>query len=245
MTANFVRKPFAECTGRGVKVAIIDSGVNPAHPHVGGVAGGVRIGPGDAGTSNDYLDYIGHGTAVAGAIREKAPDAQLYAVKVFDRVLTTNIDAIVKAIDWCADSEIDVINLSLGTTNIEHYNALQLALDRAAKLGEVNVAAREMSGNDSLPGCLPAVIGVAVDWHCARADYGVHIVDGDATFIASAYPREIPGVPRERNLNGISFAVANMSGFVARAKEMNPPATIEVLTRLLIEESVALSESGR
>ncbi len=65
------REPFARHTGRGVKVAIIDSGVNPAHPHVGGVAGGARISSSEADSSNDYLDYIGHGTAVAGAIRER------------------------------------------------------------------------------------------------------------------------------------------------------------------------------
>jgi subtilisin family serine protease len=77
------------CTGRGVKIAIIDSGVNPAHPHVVSVAGGIRISINEAKSSTDYLDYIGHGTAVAAAIREKAPEAELYAVKVFDRVLTT------------------------------------------------------------------------------------------------------------------------------------------------------------
>src|SRR4030095_14125245 len=111
---KIANQPFSDHTGRGVKVGIIDSGVNPAHPHVGGVAGGARISSSESVYSNDYLDYIGHGTAVAGAIREKAPDSLLYAVKVFDRALTTNIEAIIKAIDWCIEREIDVINLSLG-----------------------------------------------------------------------------------------------------------------------------------
>ena len=60
-----------------VSVAIIDSGVNPNHPHLNGVAGGVGISPDGKVLSTDYLDYIGHGTAVAGAIHEKAPDAAL------------------------------------------------------------------------------------------------------------------------------------------------------------------------
>jgi hypothetical protein len=52
-------------------------------------------------------------------------------------------------------------------------------------------------------------------------------------FKASPYPRDIPGVPRERNLNGVSFAVANMSGFVARARQMCADAPVEELKRVL------------
>jgi subtilisin family serine protease len=232
------REPFIGYTGRGVKVAIIDSGVNPAHPHVGGVRGGARISAGEADSSIDYLDYLGHGTAVAGAIREKAPDAFLYAVKVFDRALKTNIETIIKAIDWCVVNRMDVINLSLGTANVEHRTLIEQAVIRAAERGTVIVAAREMAGKPSLPGCLRSVIGAAVDWESPRDRYGVNIVDDDPVFIASGYPREIPGVPRERNLRGISFAVANMTGFVARARESAPNASADKLKRSLVEESL-------
>ena len=231
------RAAFPNYTGRGVKVAIIDSGVNPAHPHVGGAAGGTRITSGDADSPNNYLDYIGHGTAVAGAIREKAPDALLYAVKVFDRALTTNIEAIIKAIAWCVENQIDVINLSLGTVNVEHRDVIDTAISRAAEKGTVLVAAREMSGQPSLPGCLRAVIGVAVDWDCPRDTYRVAGRDNDRIFVASPYPRDIPGIPRERNLNGISFAVANMTGFVTRAREFAPTAPVDQLKQLLVSGS--------
>lgn len=231
-------EPFIAYTGRGVKVAIIDSGVNPAHPHVGGVAGGARISASEADPSHDYLDYLGHGTAVAGAIREKAPDALLYAVKVFDRALTTNVETIIKAIDWCVENEMNVINLSLGTATVEHRDLIGQAVVRAAETGTTLVAAREMSGKPSLPGCLPAVIGVAVDWEGPRARYSVNLMDHDPVFIASAYPRDIPGVPRERNLKGISFAVANMTGFVVRARQSAPQASVGNLKRLLVEEAL-------
>ena len=237
---RFIAEPFTGCTGRGVKVGIIDSGVNPAHPHVGGVAGGAKVAKssGVEDSAIDYLDYIGHGTAVAGAIREKAPDALLYAVKVFDRALTTNIEVIIKAIYWCIEHQMDVINLSLGTVNVEHRVIFEQAVARAAEKGTVLVAAREMSGKPSLPGCLPSVIGVAVDWERPRDEYRVDRSNGDAIFIASAYPRDIPGVPRERNMKGISFAVANMTGFVARARESAKDASIEKLKLLLTEESI-------
>jgi hypothetical protein len=50
-------------------------------------------------------------------------------------------------------------------------------------------------------------------------------IDGDRLIAAAGYPRDIPGVPRERNLKGVSFAVANATGFVARALEACPGAT--------------------
>jgi hypothetical protein len=45
------------------------------------------------------------------------------------------------------------------------------------------------------------------------------MVNGRWRFFASGFPRPLPGVPPSRNLNGISFAVATMTGFVARAME--------------------------
>src|SRR6478752_1228633 len=106
-------------TGRGVRIAVVDSGVHAAHPHVGSVAGGVGIDD-DGRVYDDYVDRLGHGTAVAAAIREKAPDAEIYAVKVFDRSLSTRISALVAAIDWSAANGMHLVNLSLGTARMEH-----------------------------------------------------------------------------------------------------------------------------
>ena len=89
-------------SGRGVTVAVIDSGVHAEHPHVGSVAGGVAIEP-DGETHADYLDRLGHGTAVTAAILDKAPDVDIQAVKVFGRTLATSSGALVKAIDWAVE----------------------------------------------------------------------------------------------------------------------------------------------
>ncbi|MBI3490713.1 MAG: S8 family serine peptidase, partial [Acidobacteria bacterium] len=115
-------------TGRGVRVAVIDSGVHAAHPHVGSVAGGVAIDD-DGREHEDYVDRLGHGTAVAAAIKEKAPDAELYAVKVFDRSLSTNIATLVAAIDWSARHGMHLVNLSLGTARAEHERVLRDAVE--------------------------------------------------------------------------------------------------------------------
>src|SRR5262249_12871257 len=109
-----------------------------------------------------------------------------------------------------------VANLSLGTSNNDHEAALRAAVDRAAVRGLLIVSARDDEGVRWLPGSLPGVVPVQLDWNCPRDEYRVAEVDGTTVFRASGFARPIPGVPPERNLNGISFAVANMSGFVAR-----------------------------
>jgi subtilisin family serine protease len=209
---------LGEHTGKGVRIAVVDSGVFAAHPHVGGVAGGIAVGD-DGSVHDDYVDELGHGTAVTAAIREKAPDAEIFAVKVFGRVLKTDIATLVRGIDEAAARGADIINLSLGTSKSEHRALLEQAVARARERGALIVSANDDGGVRWLPGCLEDVIAVRADWSCERGAYSVGFVEDRLMLSTSPYPREIPGVPRERNLNGVSFAVANASGFVARALE--------------------------
>ena len=200
-----------------VRVAVIDSGVYASHPHVGGVAGGVAIDE-QGHESDDFVDRLGHGTAVTAAIREKAPDAELFAVRVFDRTLTTQIATLVHAIEWAARSGMHVANLSLGTANVAHEALLRGVVERTSRLGLIIVSARDDEGVRWLPGSLPGVVPVQLDWSCPRDAFRRVDVDGAPVFRASGYPRPIPGVAPAKNLHGISFAVANMTGFVARAR---------------------------
>jgi subtilisin family serine protease len=213
-----------------VRVAIIDSGVHAEHPHVGGVAGGIAI-DAEGREHDDYVDRLGHGTAVTAAIKEKAPDADLYAVRVFDRTLSTRITTLVHAIDWAARAGMHVANLSLGTSKAEHEPLLREAVARASAAGVTIVSARDDDGVRWLPGSLPGVIPVQLDWSCPRDEYRMAEIDGEIVFRASGYPRPIDGVPLERNLHGVSFAVANMTGFVARARAKH--ATLDAIVDAL------------
>ncbi len=208
---------FPAATGLGVRVAVIDSGVHAGHPHVGAVEGGVSFAA-DGARGVDAVDRLGHGTAVAAAIREKAPHATLVPVKVFDRELRATVDALVAAIDWAVDARVHIINLSLGTANAAHEARLTAALGHATAAGVYLVAAAEQDGTRWLPGSLPQAVGVTLDWGCPREQADVQVrMDGHArrlTASASGYPRPIPGVPPERNLKGVSFAVANVTGLL-------------------------------
>jgi subtilisin family serine protease len=203
-------------TNTGPKVAIIDSGVHEGHPHVEAVAGGVGIDATGA-TSADYVDRLGHGTAVAAVIREKAPAAELLCIKVFDHELRTTGDALVAALRWARSQRVDIVNLSLGTSNPAHEATLAEEVAASAHAGIIIVSAAADDTTRWLPGAISGVVAVRMDMTLPR-DVCEIMIEGDRVSArSSGYPRPIPGVPPERNLKGVSFAVANVTGLMARA----------------------------
>lgn len=211
-----------------VRIAVVDSGVQPEHPHIDGarVDGGISV-SGDGSVASDpdeARDRLGHGTAVAAAIQQWAPDARIVPVRVFRTALATSSTALVSAIDWCADQRIDLINLSLGTTVDAHRPALQRAVARALEGGTIVIAAAEANGAACFPGALAETIGVGTGEACPRERWSVgKTADHGSVFLASGAPRPIPGVPQQRNLWGVSFAVANLTGFAAAILRQERP----------------------
>jgi subtilisin family serine protease len=193
---------------RPVRIAVLDSGVCRTHPHVGRIVEGITIGP--DGTSPGYEDTLGHGTAVASVIHYLNAEADLIAVKIFDGKLATSLPTVLRAIDWCLEHDIQVINLSLGTLNAEYRNAFEDAVARSLAAGAVIVSALEVNGEAALPGSLPGVVGVI-----EGKDYESCERFGKTVYAAPPFPRDIPGVARERNLKGVSFAVARVSARIA------------------------------
>jgi subtilisin family serine protease len=199
---------------RRVRVVVIDSGVHAAHPHVGGVSGGVGV---DAAGDlhDDFVDRLGHGTAVTAVIREKAPAAEILVAKVFDRELAATGAALVAACDWAIQQRADIVNLSLGTLNPDHAPALAAVVARVRDSHAVMIAAGAQEGASWLPGTLPGVWRVMLDWSLPRDRCRMVFEGSELSFLAPGFPRPIPGVPPERNLKGLSFAVANVTGLVA------------------------------
>jgi subtilisin family serine protease len=193
---------------RAVRIGVLDSGVCRTHPHVGKIVDGITIGAN--GPTAGYEDALGHGTAVASVIHHLNPDADLVVVKIFDGKLATSLPVVIRAIDWCLEHDIQIINLSLGTLNPEYRSAFEDAVARAQSAGAVIVSALEVNGQAALPGSLPGVIGVV-----PGEDYESCKRFGKTVYTAPPFPRDIPGVPRERNLKGVSFAVARVSARIA------------------------------
>jgi hypothetical protein len=225
----------------GVRVALIDSGINPRHPHVGSVAGGVALSLTADGTINeteDYIDRRGHGTALAGILHAKAPRAALYAVKIFrdprtpHDPLITSIEVLEAGLRWAIEQGMHIINLSLGTTNLDHRARLAALVAQARTAGSVVVASSPPGRTDTFPAALPGVLGVAGDDDCAWNEHW-YIRDDIIAFRAHPRPRPIPGVSQERNFYGHSCASAHIAAVLALLLERHKGLTISEAIALL------------
>lgn len=159
---------WARTQGEGVKVAVIDTGIDSTHPDLrGAVAGGWNAV--DPEHRDNFKDDQGHGTHVAGTIAAikngegvvgVAPKAKLYAVKVLDADGNGSYSDVIAGIDWCAKNRIQVANMSLGAD--EASEPLRKAVARAALAGVTIVAAAGNSGGPvSYPGVYPEAIAVS------------------------------------------------------------------------------------
>ncbi|MCE7878538.1 MAG: peptidase S8, partial [Betaproteobacteria bacterium PRO3] len=126
-----------------LRIGIVDSGVNAWHSHVRGEIGGcaLEVAPdGRIVEHDDFRDRSGHGTAVAGVIREGLADARLYAVRVFDDALAAYPSVVARGILRAAAEGCDFINLSVAVPPGPGGEALEAACAAAIEAGSVLVA---------------------------------------------------------------------------------------------------------
>jgi subtilisin len=163
-------------TGLGVKVAVLDTGIDTDHPDLY-VAGGVNI----FNTRKRYDDDNGHGTHCAGIIAAKdntigvigvSPGVSLYAVKVLNRYGSGSYSTIISGIEWAITNDMDVISMSLsGTSDVQ---ALEDACIEAVNNDVVVVAAagNQYDNYDAYPASYASVISVgATDSNDDLADF--------------------------------------------------------------------------
>ncbi|MCE2433724.1 MAG: S8 family serine peptidase [Candidatus Latescibacteria bacterium] len=226
-----------------IRIAIVDSGIDASHSGVGEIAGGIHIQIGEKGEVvflDDHADCAGHGTACAGIIRKKAPDAALYSVRIFDASLMADGRALIAAIQWCIDNEMDVVNLSLGTTDVTFKKALQKVCRKAVDAGVLLVAAESNDGRESYPAVFFEVIGVTggaiheADGFYYRKDQRIECVArGDEQRVCWLNGKHIM-------TGGNSFAAPHITGIIAHLLEQHPKYSVQDI-RLLLQEK-ALSE---
>ena len=214
--------PISEARGRRIRIAVLDSGVNRANPHVGNIEGGFSIGLfGEKG--EDVTDRLGHGTAVVAAIQEKAPHAEILVLRIFADELSTTVRGLAGALESAVEAGVHLVNLSLGTPGTGQVAMLLNVVRRAVAAGVLVVSPREHRGRRWWPGSFPGTVGVFLDHSCPRDEIRmIEGPEGEPVFRASGLPRPIPGIPADRNLSGISFAAANVTGVLARLLEIHP-----------------------
>jgi subtilisin family serine protease len=232
--------------GDGVKVAVLDTGIDPAHPlFAGRIAGGWDFvyddpDPTDVRTGLD-LDAdgvadgaFGHGTHVAGIVTLTAPGAQLLVARVLDSEGRGDVRTVAAGIRWAVSQGAQVINLSLGMLRVS--TTINLAIHEAAAAGVVCVASAGNWGSDSpqeYPATSPQVIAVgASDAACRPASftsYGVFVdLCAPGVGVRSAYPGG-----EWRLWSGTSMSAPFVAGTAAVIKQRHPewrmPEVLELL----------------
>ena len=159
-----------EYTGKGVSIAIIDSGINVNDPRLAGVeieGWSIQLGAmGHAMLSSEFHDEHGHGTEMAVAAHLLAPDAKLLAVKIMGKKLRTSAELMGAGIETSARNGAQVINLSMGTPNMGQALRLRECCANAVETGSVVLAAAHPTGDRAYPADLPETIGVAAHPDC-------------------------------------------------------------------------------
>jgi Subtilase family len=224
-------------------IAIIDSGANPAHPHVQGVAGGLTLELDSQGrpmATEGFEDRIGHGTAIAGIFREKLPAARVRVVKIFQSDLSASSQLLFAALEWAIEANMKIIHLSLGTEREQDRPSLERLCRSAHEKGIIILAAARGHDDVIYPAALKSVIGVYWDKTCERDGIIFH-PDNPIEFGAWGYPRPLPGLDRKHNFCGSSFAVAHVSVRVARILEAHPTADSMRVKNELARDALTIS----
>ena len=195
---------FGGASGAGVKVCILDSGVEAGHPLVGGLAGAVAIslGPDGEPVAEEDVegDLCGHGTACAGVVRSIAPAAEVYCVRVLGAGYKGSGRVLLAGLRWAIEQGYDVINMSLSTTKRDLGDLLHELADTAYFRRKVLVASAHNMPVDSFPWRFSSVISV-----------GSHEEDDPFVYYAN------PDPPVEFFARGVDVEVAWLGGGTIRA----------------------------
>ncbi|MFN2388369.1 MAG: S8 family serine peptidase [Actinomycetota bacterium] len=222
-------------TGAGVKVAIIDSGIDAGHPLVGGSVHGVAL-EYNLGWESDadpdvlfhegpHEDLFGHGTACAAIVRRAAPEAELYSVRVLGERLTGKGIVFAAGLRWAIDNGMDVVNLSLSTGKRDFFEVFHELADDAYFKNVMLVSAVNNVPAPSFPSQYSSVFSVAAHEgnDPFRLDYNP---TPPVEFGAPGIDVEVAWLNKSTiTATGNSFAAPHIAGLVARISSKHPGLT--------------------
>lgn len=213
-------------SGAGVRVCIVDSGVDATHPMVGTVQSAVAIAQDDEGelsiVSDDEGDLYGHGTACAAIVRKLAPDCEIHSVRVLGGELTGAGPILLRGLRWAIEERFEVINLSLSTTKSKFAPELRELADRAYFRGSMLVASAHNMPVESFPWRFPSVLSVGSHAGPGPLEYYVN-PDPPVEFVAPGVDLELAWLDGSTiRATGNSFATPHMSGITALILAKHP-----------------------
>ncbi|MFD8599667.1 S8 family serine peptidase [Kitasatospora sp. NPDC059646] len=254
--------------GQGVKVAVLDTGVDDQHPDLAGQVEARRnfTGADPNAPDEDVHDAVGHGTFVAseiagtgkasgGAERGVADRARLLIGKVLDDSGSGTDSQIIAGMQWAADSGADVVSMSLGSAEpTDCTDPMSVAAQHIAESSKALfvVAAGNLGRYQSVssPGCAPAVLTVgAVDDKDRTADFSSHgSVTGSHTLKPEIAAPGVDvkgaaaggrGVHAYTTMSGTSMATPLVAGSAALVKQAHPGWSAAQIKAALVSSALA------
>jgi subtilisin len=239
-----VIKLIDQGTGKGVKVGILDSGVDFTHPAIAAAPHrSFEIRESQGGfvyREASGTDVLGHGTMCAGVIHRIAPEADLYNIKTLDENGQNSPAKVICGIQCAIDNNLQVVNLSLVSLNMSRNTIVDMLywVEQAYYKGIILVAATDNKQKRGFPGDYSSVI--AVDFQ--------HFPDFKTFnyYLGKAVEMEAKGVYVEAPFPGnryiqttcTSIACPHVTGLVARLLSSMPGITpFQVKTLLLAARS--------
>lgn len=232
-TPGWDADPLPGATGRGVRVAVLDSGWDRAQPDPR-VLPGMGITAAGA-TADDDHDRFGHGTACADLVLRVAPDARILPVRVFHEALETSPRVLAAGIRAAVHAGAHVLNLSLGTLQSAAVETLYAACEYARRRGVVVVAAAHAQGLPSAPAVFDNVLSVGLLPGNNRFRV-VHRPGQAVECLAHGGHTDVRWLNGARVLvTGTSYAAPIVTGTVARLRELHPDAGLAAVRARLAE----------
>ena len=236
--------------GSGVRVCLLDSGVDADHPMVGGLDGALDVVEADDGTFTvtpaDVGDAAGHGTACASVIRSVAPAVSLTSVRVLSGGRFGSGPALLAGLAWAVEQGFDVINMSLSTTKAAFREDLRDLADRAYFRRCVIVASAHNMPVRSYPWPFASVISVASHDSSDPMTYYYNPTP-PVEFYARGVRVPVAGPGNRQFLStGNSFATPHIAGICALILSKHPSLTPFQLKSVLYlaARNVAVPEGG-
>lgn len=215
--------------GEGVRVAVIDSGIDADHPDLEGcvdVDAGIHVAVTPEGelveTLGPHTDSFGHGTACAGIIHSLAPAARLTSVKVLGAGLSGKAAAFLHGLAWAIEEGFDVINLSLGTTRRDWALTFYELCDQAYFANSFLVTAANNIQRTSYPSLFASVASVACN--LSKDPFRFHYNPEPPTeFLAPGIDIEVAWTQGGRlTATGNSYAAPHIAGIAALIRAKHP-----------------------
>ena len=218
---------FGSSTGRGMTVAVIDSGLERDHPALlGRVVESVAVEIDDEGeptiVADDLGDLYGHGTACGGIILGFAPEVELVSVRVLGANLRGSGVAFLGALDWAMGQGIEVVNLSLSSRKEALFPHFHEIVDEAYFKGMKLVGAANNARVLSYPTVFSSVFSVAAH---AEPEPWCWYYNARPPVEFGAWGMDVPIAWKDGSTTvatGNSFAAPHIAGLLARLCAKHP-----------------------